>query len=74
MKDIDPSVGLYLASTGARVKGKDLLKYKIATHYVTSDKLELLKAEIQSTAHENMDLDELTDIVEKYCENNEEAG
>ena len=37
LKDIDPSVGLYLASTGARVKGRDLLKYKLATHYVKSD-------------------------------------
>ena len=51
LKDISNSVGLYLASTGARVKGRDLLKYKLATHFVTSDKLELLTAEIQNASH-----------------------
>lgn len=73
LKDIDLSVGLYLASTGARVKGKDLLKYKLATHYITSDKLELLKAEIQTACHANVTLEELTEVVEKYCESNEDA-
>ena len=33
------SLGLYLGLTGARVKGKDLVKYGLATHYVHSDSL-----------------------------------
>ena len=36
----NPSLGLYMALTGYRVKGKDLLKYELATHYVTTDKID----------------------------------
>lgn len=54
LEDIDLSVGLYLASTGARVKGRDLLKYRLATHFIKSDKLELLRAELYAAAHEKM--------------------
>ena len=34
IKDGDFSLGLYLALTGHRVKGRDLVKYGLATHYV----------------------------------------
>ncbi len=32
--EIDLSLGLYLAITGARIKGKDLAIWGIATHFV----------------------------------------
>lgn len=36
---LDGKLGLYLALTGARLKGKEVFDTGIATHYVTSDKL-----------------------------------
>jgi enoyl-CoA hydratase/carnithine racemase len=36
----NPSLGLYMALTGHRIKGKDLLKYELATHYMTTDKID----------------------------------
>lgn len=39
----NPCLGLYLALTGHRIKGKDLLKYELATHYITTDKIDELK-------------------------------
>ncbi|XP_045461435.1 3-hydroxyisobutyryl-CoA hydrolase, mitochondrial isoform X1 [Harmonia axyridis] len=36
-------IGSYLALTGERLKGADLLKAKIATHYITSNKLQDLE-------------------------------
>lgn len=38
----DFALGLYLALTGSRVKGADLVKYGLATHYVPADNLENL--------------------------------
>ena len=35
-------VGLYAALTGLRVKGKDLLTYGLATHFVTEESMEKL--------------------------------
>ena len=33
----NPSIGLYLALTGARLKAKELCAWGIATHYITTD-------------------------------------
>jgi len=38
--------GAWLATTGARIKGADCAAIGIATHYMTSDKLEAVKARI----------------------------
>ena len=38
--------GLYLGLTGDRIKGKDLVKWGIATHYVEDAQLEPLKQEL----------------------------
>ena len=35
----DPGLGLYIALTGFRVKGKDMIKYGLATHFVSSENL-----------------------------------
>jgi enoyl-CoA hydratase len=42
--------GIWLALTGARLKAAECLRLGIATHHVTSDKLEALKAEIIADA------------------------
>ncbi|XP_044761959.1 3-hydroxyisobutyryl-CoA hydrolase, mitochondrial isoform X2 [Coccinella septempunctata] len=41
-------LGLYLALTGERLKGADLMKAKIATHFTTSDKLHDLEKTLLS--------------------------
>jgi len=38
--------GLYLGLTGVRVKGRDLVKWGIATHYVEDENIESLKKAI----------------------------
>jgi len=40
IKNGDISLGLYLGLTGARVQGKDLVKYGLATHFVPEDSIE----------------------------------
>lgn len=32
----DTALGLYIALTGLRIKGKDLVKFGLATHYLES--------------------------------------
>jgi enoyl-CoA hydratase len=45
---LEGNTGLWLALTGARLKGADCLALGIATHYVESQRLEALKAAIAS--------------------------
>ena len=40
----NPSIGLYLAMTGHRLKAKELCAWGIATHYIPTDKLDNLRA------------------------------
>ena len=47
----DPAIGLYLGLTGHRLKGKDLLKWRVATHFVPKEKLEPMKNEIIEITH-----------------------
>ena len=42
----NPSLGLYLGLTGHRLKGKDLVRYGVATHYVKEEFIETLKEEL----------------------------
>ncbi len=54
--------------TGDRVKGKDLAKCGLATHFVTGDKFETLKNELINSANDNTDLESCLDIVNKYSD------
>ena len=46
--------GLYLALTGNRIKGKDLVKWGLATHYVPEENLEPLKQAIVDKVQKGM--------------------
>lgn len=61
----DPSVGLYLGITGARVKGKDLVKWGIATHYVPSQKIQDLTTAIATNVKLSSTNEEILAIVKK---------
>ena len=64
----DPSLGLYLGITGARVKGKDLVKWGIATHYVPADKLSELIESIGQEVKDTSSNEEINAIVSKHAE------
>jgi len=56
--------GAWLATTGARIKGPDCAAIGIATHYITSEKLEDVKAQILAAPGELAEiLDRATDPV-----------
>jgi 3-hydroxyisobutyryl-CoA hydrolase len=39
-------LGMYLALLGYRLKGKELIQWQLATHYIPTDKLDDLKKDI----------------------------
>lgn len=51
--------GLYLAFTGQRIKGKDLVKWGLATHYVEGKNLEPLKSAIKQRVTKDTKDDEI---------------
>lgn len=68
VKNGDFSLGLYLALTGLRVKGKDLVKYGLATHYVAQDKLAHLYEDLNKYVQKDSTSDDIEAIV---CDNAE---
>lgn len=64
----DPSIGLYMALTGEKIKGKDLAKCGVATHFVSSERLENLKSTIIEKSKEDVSLQKLQDIVSEFSE------
>ncbi|XP_054725459.1 3-hydroxyisobutyryl-CoA hydrolase, mitochondrial [Anastrepha obliqua] len=59
---LEGKLGLFLGLTGFRLKGDDVLKAGIATHYCESTKLEDLQNELLNCK----DTDTVPDILEKY--------
>lgn len=55
-------LGLYLGLTGVRLKGEDVLKAGIATHYCDSSKI----AELETALLNCPDADEVPDILNKF--------
>lgn len=68
IKQGDFSLGLYLALTGLRVKGKDLVKYGLATHYVPQDKLPTLYEDLAKLVTKDSTDEDIEAIV---CDNSE---
>lgn len=66
IKDGDFSLGLYLALTGHRVKGRDLVKYGLATHYVPQEKLPNLYEDLLSNVTKDSTSEDIEAIV---CDN-----
>ena len=54
--------------TGEKIKGKDLAKCGVATHFVTSDKLETLKTTIIEKSKDDITLQQLQEIVAHYSD------
>lgn len=60
------SLGLYFGLTGERLRGRDLFKAGIATHFVPSDKIQALEDEILRI--EKPDLLKIAKVLQKYQE------
>lgn len=54
--------------TGEKIKGKDLAKCGVATHFVASDKLETLKTTIIEKSKDDITLQQLQEIVAHYSD------
>ena len=65
-----PYIGLYAGLTGLRIKGKDLLNYGIATHFIYNNKLELCKNEIKEFCSNNLNfnIEDIKKIILKFGE------
>lgn len=64
----EASVGLYMALIGDRIKGVDLAKCGVATHFVPSKNLEELKKTLVEKCDEEIDLPKLESIVKEYSD------
>lgn len=74
MPRLGGKLGVYLALSGFRLKGRDVLKAGVATHFVQSDKLANLEKSL--LAMENARAHDIGEILDKYqsmvgtCSNN----
>ncbi|NXF93243.1 HIBCH protein, partial [Eubucco bourcierii] len=57
-------IGYYLALTGCRLKGRDVLKAGIATHFVDSDKLPALEKDL--IALKSPSTENIADLLNSY--------
>ncbi len=64
---LEGRVGVFLALTGARLDGAECKELGLATHYIASDKLEIVKAEIVAEP------ERIDNILAKYNETPPEA-
>ncbi len=59
---LDKGIGAWLSLVGARIKAYDLLKLKLITHYVPSEKVEILKNSIiSSSPNSNQNVNNIID-------------
>ena len=62
------SDGLYLGLTGHRLKGKDLLYWGVATHYIETSKLNELYDDINKNATKDSTFEDIKKIVDKHSD------
>jgi enoyl-CoA hydratase/carnithine racemase len=68
IRNCDLPIGLYLAITGARVTGKNILKFGICTHFVPKGKLDVLEQELISNVKKTTSKEEINTIINKYAD------
>lgn len=62
------SLGLYLGLTGFRLKAEDLVQWGVATHYVTTDKLETLRQDLIHNVTASSSDDQILEIVNAHSD------
>lgn len=61
-------IGLYVGLVGERIKGKDVVKCGLATHFIHSSKLDNLKQKIMELTNEKTDLKQINEICTSFSE------
>ncbi|CDW74362.1 UNKNOWN [Stylonychia lemnae] len=64
-------LGLYLAITGKRVTGNDLIRWGICTHYMEKNKIQKFKEEVTKLESDQINLLLIQSIADKYSSNQE---
>jgi 3-hydroxyisobutyryl-CoA hydrolase len=64
----DFSLGLYLGLTGFRVKGRDLVKYGLATHFVPQENMPHLYEVLTKHVSKSSTNEEIEDCVQECCD------
>jgi len=64
----DPTIGLYMGLTGEKIKGRDIAKCGVATHFVPQEKMEKLKTAIIEKSGEDATLKHVQSIVQEFAE------
>jgi 3-hydroxyisobutyryl-CoA hydrolase len=59
----NPSVGLFVGLTGYRITGRECVRSGLATHFIDSSKIDLLKAAIDEKTNERTNFEELDKII-----------
>jgi 3-hydroxyisobutyryl-CoA hydrolase len=63
------SIGLFAGLTGHRVKGKDLAKCGVATHFIKEENISKLKSEmVLLSENESVSVDKIKSLCDKYSE------
>jgi len=63
---LDGELGMFLALTGHRLKGKDLVFLRVATHYIHSSKLEIVENQLLKAT--KLNATEISELLEDYTE------
>lgn len=63
----NPAYGLYLGLSSERFKGKELLAYGVATHFIHSDALDALRSDLSSNVTQKSTKADILTIVNKHC-------
>jgi len=63
------NLGLYLGLTGQRLKADDLVQWGVATHYVTTDKLDDLRQDIAANVQQSHTRADVEAIIGRYSDN-----
>lgn len=63
----NPCLGMFLGLTGHRLKGKDLLTWGVATHYVPNTELDSLKQELVKYINKNSKDYNIEDIINRHA-------
>jgi 3-hydroxyisobutyryl-CoA hydrolase len=66
LPDLHGEIGMWLALTGARLKGEDVVKAGVATHYVRSERLKDLEKQLAGV--KTADPDSVAVVLEDFDE------
>ena len=66
----NPKLGLYVGLTGYRVKGRELIEFGIATHYIKSDQLESAQKAIEALcdSKDSVTVEDVSEELKKFGE------